>query len=83
LGERPGETERLGAEGPLVDGDRPLEERRGLGGTPGIAVERGQLGERVGEIDVLGAEGALDDGDCLLAERLGLGEPTDDAVEAG
>ena len=62
----------IGAEGLLPNGQRPLEERLGLGVRALRLIQRREVVEARGHVGMVGAEGLLPDRQRALVERLGL-----------
>ena len=63
----------VGSQGLLLDRQRALKERLGLGVLALVPVELRQVVEARAHVGVVGPEGLLPDGQRPLVERLGLG----------
>ena len=71
----------IGPERLLVDRQRPLDERLGLGVAALISIEPSQIVQRSRDIGMIGPERLLVDRQRALVERLGLGVAALVAVE--
>jgi len=69
--QRAGDLAVFGAEPLLLDRERPVEQRLGLGVLTLGEVEQGQVVERPGHLQLLSTGSFVEDRQCALIERLG------------